>query len=265
MNRSPRAVVPVLGVLLALLLALPAAAYVVVLQDGSKIMAEEKYRVEGDRAIIELPNGTVTFIEVDQIDVEATEKANEAGYGKALVIEGGETRERGESDRNPAAERRRSLAELATRRESDRSRLEPQRRAAPDDGPVRKTSAGFVDLQTLPRRPFRTVELTSEVQRAFRGRGVDEVELYQGSQPDRVFAEITTASEASVFRALEVAADILLAIREEHAGEVGSFELLLATPDRQRAGQFHLTPEMARELTAEETQVAEFFVEYVEF
>ena len=263
--RSPRAL-PVAALLLGLVLVQgTAAAYVIVLKDGSRIMAEEKYRVEGERAIIELPNGTVTFIALDQIDVQATDKANEAGYGKALVIEGGEARERTEADSAPEAERRRTLADLVAERDADRTRLEPQRRRQPATGPLRRTPAGFVDFQTIPRQPLRDVELTTQIQGAFRGRGIDELELYQGSEAGRIFVEVTTASEASVFRALEVAAETLLAVREEHGGRVSALELLLATPDRQRAGQFVLTPEMARELAEDEVQVAEFFVEHVEF
>lgn len=249
-----------------LALAAPAAAYVVVLEDGSRLMAEKEYRVEDGKAIIELPNGTVTFIRADRIDVEATKKANEEGYGQALVIEDGEARKRAaEEDR--AKKERKSLVDLARSRSDEAKRLEPHRRQEPEasSGPLPKTPAGFVDLQSAPRRPYRNVEVAAEIQRFFRGQGIDHVELYQGSEPTRPFAEITTNSEASVFRALKIAAEALLATREDHADRVAAFEVLLATPERERAGQFLLTPELARELVGEEVEVAEFFVQHVQF
>ncbi|MGD2113749.1 MAG: hypothetical protein PVG07_01750 [Acidobacteriota bacterium] len=257
-----------LAVVTALALAAPAVAYVVVLKDGSQIIAEEKYRIQDGQAFIELPNGTVTSIDADEIDVEATEEANAEGYGQALVIERGTTRERTESDSRPAdTQRRKSLADLVERGNNERLRLEPRRREEPEESaaPLVRTPAGFVDLQSMPRRPFRDVELASDLQRFFRSQGIDNVELYQGTEPTHPFAEITTNSEASVFRSLEIAAESFLAARENHPDRITALELLLATPDRDRAGQFVLTPAMARELVGEEIDVAEFFVEHVQF
>lgn len=248
-----------------LLLSSPAAAYTVVLEDGSKIMAEKEYRVRDGQAIIELPNGTFTSIDVDQIDVEATREANEAGYGKAVVIEGSETRT---PDTRPQTqtEKRKSLADLVASREGG-ARLERHRReeASATETPTTTTQAGFTDLQSHPRRPFRHGEIATEMQRFFRGQGVDGVELYQGTEPTRPFAEITTNSEGSVFRSLEIAAEALLAVQENHPDRVTALELLLATPERKRAGQFVLTRELARDLVGEEVEVARFFVDHVQF
>jgi len=247
-------------------LAAPAAAYIVILSDGSKIVADKEYTIKDGKAIIELPNGTVTFIDAKEIDVEATKKANEEGYGKALVIEDGKVRERTDSDDQPQEEKRKSLADLVANRDG-KVRLEPYRREEPTNpaAAVVKTTAGFVDLQSLPRRPFRDVELAGEMQRFFRGQGIDNVELYQGTESSRPFAEITTNSEASVFRALQIAAEALLAVQQDHPDKVTALELLLATPERERAGQFVLTPKLAQDLVGDDVEVAHFFVQHVQF
>ena len=256
----------VLAALAALTLAGPAMAYVVVLKSGDKIVADKEYRIEDGKAIIELPNGTSTFIDADEIDVEATKKANEEGYGKALVIEGSEARARTDADSRPDQEKRKTLADLAASR-GGQVELEPYRREQPASpaAEVIKTKAGFVDLQSLPRRPFRDVELAAEMQRFFRGQGIDNVELYQGTQTTRPFAEITTNSEASVFRALEIAAEALLAVQQDHPDKVTALELLLATPERERAGQFVLTRDLAQDLVGDHVEVAHFFVQHVQF
>lgn len=260
-RRRPASVLAVL--LLGALLAAPAAGYIVVLKDGSRIVADKEYEVRDGKAIITLPSGTQTFIDADEIDREATEEANRRGYGKAVIIDHPEA-QRVKAAPEPQ-EPRKSLADLA-QRESGLDRLEPQRREShTGEGAITRTPAGFIDLSSLPPRAFRELELAGEIQRFFRGQGVDGVELYQGSQPDRLYAEITTNSEASVFRALEVAAEALLATRESHPGRLAVLELYLATPDRERAGQFVLTEELARELVEDAVEVSRFFVENVQF
>ncbi len=251
--------------LVLLLAALPAAAYIIVLKDGSKIVADHEYRVENGRAIITMPNGTETFLDAKEIDREATEAANRQGYGSALVIKNGTEKEVSSAAQAQQPEET-SLADLAAERAGREPRLEPRRReGATDLAQPSKTFAGYVDLGTLTRRPFPDLELASEMQRFFRGQGIDNVELYQGTQPDRPFAEITTNSEASVFRALQVAGEALLAARESHPKQVSALEVLLATPDRSRAGQFVLTPDLARELVGDNVEVSKFFVKNVQF
>lgn len=254
---------PLAAALLCLLLASPLTAYVVVLKDGSKIVADKEYEVRDGKAIITLPNGTETFIDAGEIDREATEEANQRGFGGAVVIEGSDTRQ--VKTAPPPEERRQTLADVASP-ETRLDRLPPQRREdRTKQGLTARTRAGYTDLSSLPPRPFQDLDLAAQVQRFFRGQGIDGVELYQGSQGDRLYAEISTNSEASVFRALEVAAEALLAARDSHPGEVSVLELFLATPDRERAGQFVLTPELARELVGGETEVSRFYVDHVQF
>ncbi len=67
--------------LVALLLVVsPLSAYTIVLRDGSTVQARGEYRVEGERAIITLQNGTETFLSLSEIDVERTAAANRDGY-----------------------------------------------------------------------------------------------------------------------------------------------------------------------------------------
>lgn len=263
-RNRPSTALAAAGVLLLAWAALPgaAAAYVVVLEDGSEIVADSEYEVRDGRAIITLPNGTKTFLDVDEIDREATEEANRQGYGQARVIEDAEANRVKTAE--PEPQRRKTLADLSSG-ETGLDRLEPHRRRDPEATGAATTLAGYPDLSSLPSRPFRELEIAAEMQRLFRGQGLDGVELYQGSQPDHLFAEVTTNSEASVFRALEVGAQALLATRESHPDAVAALELYLATPDRERAGQFVLTPELARDLVQGDTEVARFFVEHVQF
>ncbi|RMF86750.1 MAG: hypothetical protein D6739_02720, partial [Nitrospirae bacterium] len=60
----------------------------VVLKNGQKIAAAEPLRIQGQLALITLPNGTVTSLPLAQVDLIATERYNQLGLGDALVLEG---------------------------------------------------------------------------------------------------------------------------------------------------------------------------------
>ncbi len=115
------------------------------------------------------------------------------------------------------------------------------------------------------RRPYPNLEVASELLELYRGQGVEEVQLFAGTRSDRPLVEITTASEASVLQALTASADALLQLRRRHPGKTAALELLMATPARERAGQFVLTPDLAEELAAKKVEVTAFFVRNVQF
>lgn len=244
------------------LLAASADAYVIYLKDGSRLVAQRKYKVVDGRAIITLQNGTDTFVPAADIDVKRTEAENREGYGDALVLR--EERRQAPSAQPPAPQRK-TLADLIEKgAAAPRDREAVQR--APSGGQVGrggKTPAGFDDFSARERKPYRTLEIASEIQQLYRGRGIEEVQIFEGSTSDRPFIEITTASEGSVFRALSASADALTQVRTRLPGRVAALEILMATPDRGRAGQFVLTPEMAAELGTQ--RVEAFFVEHVQF
>lgn len=244
----------------------PLAAYVIYLKDGSKVISKDKYRVEGERAIITLPNGTETFLELSAIDVPRTEEANGAGYESAVEIDSGETVS---LPSNPAdtAESRRRLGDLISERGARPRELPQARREEPSGDPTTlpHTPAGWVDLAALPRRTHTDSRVASTLETLLTTRAGQPVQIYQGSRPGRAFAEITTGSEAAVFRALEASAEALLEARDRLGGTVEALEVLLLTPAGERGGQFVLTPESAAELASERVDVASFFLSHVEF
>ncbi len=248
--------------LLALTLASPLYAYTIYLKDGSRLIAREKYRVEKGKAIITLQNGTQTFIDASEIDMARTDQANVGQYGTALMLEEGKFTD----VEAPAPKRETTLTDLARREAPARTRSPARREVSrvPAGRPLR-TSAGYVDLSSLGRKPYRNLEISGEIQRVFRAKGVGELQVYQGSRPENPFLEITTNSEASVFRSLEAAADALLHLRNQFANDVQNLELLLATASQERAGQFVVTPDLAAELAEKRIDASAFFVRFVQF
>ena len=144
--------------LLACWLAPPASAYTIYLKDGSRILARDKYGVDGDRAIITLENGTETFLAFAEIDVERTEEANQGNLGNALVFEDGRFVERTET--GPATIARDTVADLIDRGEAT------VRDTTPD---LRETAA------PLPSRATTDIEQAQRHRRTQTGNHADQV------------------------------------------------------------------------------------------
>jgi hypothetical protein len=242
--------------------AFAASGYLVYLKDGHTIAAKEKYKVDKDKAFITLLNGTQTFLPLAQIDVARTDQANRDGYGSAIVLGSPQ-----EATPTAKTAKGRTLADLIKSREAAPRDLPASRRDknAPVPGRLMKTRAGFNDLATLPSKPYPHAEVATELQQSFHSQGLEEVEIYEGTQADRPLIEITANSEGSVFKALSTAANALLRVRDLYPNKVGALELLMTMPSRERAGQFVLTPDQASELAAKKTDLAAFFVRNVQF
>ena len=254
-----RAAAVAAALLAAVLVAGPAAAYVIYLKDGSKIVAQEKYELREGRAYIVLQNGTSTFLDADEIDVARTEEANRANLGSALIIEGGEAVEA-----RPAAPPPPPTLRALVRRDPG-----PPPRAGGGNGATAasalpRTSSGHVDLAAVPRRPLDRTDLAARVAGLFAEHGIEPVQVNRGSADGRALVEATTSSEAAVFRTLAVTAATLARLRGEDA-PIGAFELLMTTPNGERAGQFVVTPELAAELLEGRVDVATFFLAHVQF
>lgn len=250
--------------LLFLGLAIPASAYTIYLKDGSTLVAKEKYRVEEGKALIILQNGTQTFIDASEIDVDRTDRVNRGNYGTAFFID-----DEGKVIEAPVTPtKKETLAGLASRTDTGVSSRDRATRDSGDSsgGPDHpRTPAGHVDLTVIPRTPYRDLEISVEVSRFLRTLGISEFKIFQGTQPGRAFLEMTANSEATVFRSVEAAADTLIHLRNQFPDQIEELEVLLTTSNRDRAGQFLIDEEIAIALGDEGNETAEIFIAHVQF
>lgn len=253
---------------LLLTLALPVAAYTVYLKDGSKIVTKERYRVQGAQAILTLPNGTQTFIPLNSIDVPRTEKENKDDIGTALVIEGGQARQArpGEisSDRDRQKDKR--LADLIDERAVSTRKLPEARRVTAEQtktqGSVGSTGP---DLMGHSRRPYPQAQIAAQIEALLDAAGVAGASVYQGTASGRPFIELPATSEAEVMLGIKAGAEALLKTQASFPGQVSAFELLMVTPNDERAGQFLMTPDHATELVNKRVSATAYFMEHVQF
>lgn len=249
----------------ALLLALPAGAYTVYLKDGSKIIAKTKYRLQGDRAVLTLPNGAQTVIALNAIDVKRTEEENSEDYGTAVVIEGREKRQlkRGEKVGAPKSTRVSDL--IAEGSIASRERPEARRPAEEDRAALLSGPKGWPDLMRLPRSAYANTAVAAQLSILFEEQTFRGTKIFQGTTSTRPLVEITTASEVEVMKALSASATVLLKVRESYAEVVKELELVMLTPNGERAGQFQLNPQQATDLATKKIDPAVFFLSYVQF
>ncbi len=245
-----------------LLMASPASGYIVFLKDGSQIQTKEKYRIEGDMAILILPSGTPASYHASEIDIKKTEEVNVVDYGTATLIEGLNKQTRLAKDTRFEEESR--FGEYIAGRNLALPEVRKRVAATPEDQ-LPMTRAGFVDLMAFRRSPYPSAEITGEVLGYLKGQGIDRVRIFQGTETDRPLIEIVAASEASVFKAIKDSANGLVQIHESFPELVTAFELVLMTESQDRAGQFVLTPDLADLLVSGKLSVPQFFLRFVEF
>ena len=253
-HRTPSA--PRVLTLLALLvgvLAAGAGAYTVYLKDGSRVVATDPPVIEDGQAIITLPRGTRTSIAASEIDFERTREANRDTLGDAMVLdEGGFT----DLDTEDVAPRQDRMSDAARH---------PGLGARPQSRRQTTVAAGDA-LENWQRVPYRgNLDVATEILAVFRGQGIEQVGIYQGTTGTRLLIELATNSESAVFRSLKIAAGALSRVNGLYPQDVDAFELVMTTSQRERAGQFLITPGDAAEILAEGTEISSYFVSNVRF
>lgn len=234
----------------------PLQAYTIVLRDGSTIQARDRYRVQGERALITLQNGTETFLGMSEIDVEKTAQVNRDGYEGAVVLA------------DPSADAQVGAPPTARPDMTDAASSAPATPATERDAPTaperpRVTATGNLDFSTLPRTPYPDARVVQLLGRHFRGQRLTAVDILRGSRDDRVLVSVTVGSEGEVFRAIALAATGLGALSEAGHADVTTIELVMRTADDGDAGQFLLTADLVAPLVAGETEISDFYVRNV--
>ncbi|MFN7943274.1 MAG: hypothetical protein U0X73_16910 [Thermoanaerobaculia bacterium] len=251
---------------LTALLAAPALAYTIYLKDGSRVVAKEKYKIEGNQALIILPNGTVASYPAGDIDVQRTEAANLNNLGTALMIDGGKTVE--VQVNKPKEENPNRLAKLIEQNKAGMRDVSAPAGSAPvrpAAGEPNRGPSGYPDLTTASRDPLRNVDLAAAIRSFVLSRGIDGIEIFEGVAPRRPLLVYNTTSEGAVFKALVASANALLVVRERFPSQVAGFDVLCEAPNAGRGGQFTLDPESAAAVVSGKVDLTRFFVDHVQF
>jgi hypothetical protein len=234
-------------VLAALALAASVAfAYNIKLKDGSIIFARSMYEVKGTKAIITLPNGTVTQIDLAIIDIPGTEQYNKENPGNVIAIVPGEDKDIKLPVLKPPPTY--SLQEMLRQRKTKLG-APPAKSAG---GPEALGTSG-----TASQAPEPAVELA--FRRVLDGAAITQYRLASYHGKLRLLA--TANSEEAVFNMLSASARALADLQEK--GKPTVVEIVLTTPTGDPAGSFEMNPENARQLVNGTVSVADYFVRNV--
>ena len=253
--------IPLLS-LAALCLAAPVLAYTIYLKDGSQIIAREKYVVRDGKAILTLQNGTQVSYDAAQIDVPRTEAANKNDYGSAVVLDEGKP-----APVKRPVEQKTTITDLINKQRTSLRGIPESRRPTTthEQGGAARTPGGYLDLMAWPRSAYPDVDIAGELQRQFRAKQIEAVNVYNGPEPKSPLVEVETNTEASIFRAIAVACNALAEIRKGSPEAVAEINLLLRSSHNERAGQFQISPAMADALLQRKIDISAFFVAYVQY
>jgi len=199
-----------------------ASAYNIKLKDGSIIFARSKYEVKGNKAIITLPNGTVTQIDLATIDIPGTEHYNKENAGNVIGIGPLEEKEIQLRDLKPPPTVR--LQDMLRQRKT-RLGVPPPKAA----GGAEAEAAG-----TSWQAPEPAVELA--FRRVLDGAAITQYRLTSYRGKLRLVA--TTSSEEAVFNMLSASARILADLQDK--GKPTVVEIILTTPAGEPAGSFEM-------------------------
>lgn len=248
-----------IAILLALgLFSSPLWGYVVLLKDGTQLITRDKYRRDGDKVFLVLPNGTETFIDAAEVDFKKTEELNTFNIGQARLIEQ-------QADtilvQEEAPYKQETLSTLARRSLS----LPQTDREGSAEAAIPFTKAGFVDLWAFHRAVHPDLELAGELGRYLNSQAAVEYEIFEGTTEGRVLLDMVANSEVAVFKNLRDAASALVNAQARFPGKIEALELVMSTEKKRRAGQFVLTKELADELLSGSVDMPTFFYRHVQF
>lgn len=226
----------------ALVLAAPAAMadYIVVLRDGRRFVAKEKYKVQDGKALIALTSGQTMQIDVSSIDQPASEAATRSGLGDVKVLQTVPTQ-----DAAPSGSSRPSLGSLATIRR-------PEPRSTSSTSPT--------DGIGTPSTPGARLDpaLAAKFTAAFENVGLFERSLEM--RTERVLRiDVTADNEDHVFKAISATSFIYANV----PSNLETVELFMRTSTGGSSGRFQMTKEQALALANQKVEWYDYFIRNV--
>jgi hypothetical protein len=126
------------------------------------------------------------------------------------------------------------------------------------------TTAGYVGLTSVRRRPYDNLDFMSELRSHFTSQGL-EAQVFRGTTDSGPMIQVTTSSESAVFKSLQVASQAIAQLGERYPGRLQVIEMLLRTSRGTSGGQFVIDAALADEINSNAIDMAAVFVEHVQF
>jgi len=238
------------GLAAVLVAAQAQAVYVVILKSGGRVVAREKYQVNGANAVFRTKTGTYTAVPLSQVDVAATERVNSLGLGDAQLLDWVDKQTRIVPTPTPTQ----PIARLG--------RVRPGV-ASPEADAARPTPT--------PGVMFRDKHFhDAGIDQAFQ-QGLESYHLYlyrtsQGTLPEYLFIEIQVNGQPETLKALQAVCSTYKLLNEKAPQRVpGRVEMQMINESGKEAGVFRLSAADAEEFVSGKVTAESFFVQHVIF
>lgn len=227
------------------------ASYLVVLRDGTRYRAKEKYKVTAGKALIALETGTTLQLDVALIDTKRTDEANSSGLGDAKLLAVGSA----PTGSTPKAEP--SLAELTQRRA-----LQPigSRQQPAKPKPAERAVPAIAGAAQPPTTPGSVgPDVLARFAAAYENVGIFSANVISTSGSS-IKVELTADNEDQVFKAISATSYVLARIPANTGTKLDMVELFMATIRGGAAGRFQMTMADAESIDKKQVNLQEYFV-----
>jgi len=240
----------IFGVFVGLLASQAFAVYVIILRNGSRVVARDKYQVKGASAVFTTKIGIVTSLPLSQVDIAATDKINALHLGDAKTLDWVDAQQH----------------------------TPPTPTPTPPVAGIGKIKPGIAKTEGFAAHPTPTPGIMfheshyrdAKVEEAFE-QGLESYHLYlnrtsAGTQPTYLFVEVQVNGQPETLRALEAVCATYKLLAEKAPDRVPErVEVQMLNESGREAGVFRLSAADAAELVSGKVTPENFFVQHVIF
>jgi hypothetical protein len=240
-------------VLVVLCLALSAswasAVYIIILRNGSRIVAQKRYEVKGENAVFRNKTGTLMSVPLEQIDIQKSARVNAMNLGDAVALEFVD-----EVKPTPVPSPTPSVGSLGRIREG---------LAAPEADAAKPTPTPGITFQEKGYSD-------KQVELAFT-EGLERSHIYlyrmsEGTRPGYFFVEVQVNGQREVLEALDAITTTYHLLHQSAPDRTPErVEIQMLNESAKEAGLFRISAADASDLVLKKITPEDFFVKHVIF
>ena len=232
----------------ATFLAVPAfaAAYVVVLQNGTQYAAKKKWTIVNGKAIVHLEDGRTLQLDPALIDVAKSEAATKIGMANAHVVDLGTGV---------------TTPKKSAPQPSLGSQIRLRRQPATPQAPAASTPAASAPAPQIASGSLPNV-VVDKFQRAYENVGIFE-HAVTSTGANSLRAELTVDTEERVFNALSATSFLMVRDAGTDGVRIDLVEVYMKTTTGGAAGRFKMTRADAEAINKRTISQQDYFVRHV--
>jgi len=220
------------------------ATYIVVMKDGTRYKAKQKWTVSGGKALIALENGTTLQLDPSLIDAVASQQHSQSGMGDVRVLATETPRPVAGPQKGTSLGSRTRLRQLPTE--------EPRPAAAPTpSAPAAAVGAGSLSSTVI-----------GKFNDAYENLGIYEKTVTSPSAAS-LRVQLTADNEDKVFKAISATSYMMTRVPGITGSKIDKVELFMSTTNGGTAGRFVMNQGDAQAIDSKSISLPDYFVKNV--